>query len=94
MNISIDLTYFINKINKPTDKEFLKLYYEHINNHIQYTKNYIKIKEELIDLLLKYENNEELINNIKHSIKIIETDAFEYKNIFRKKLFNLIDKLD
>ncbi len=92
MNISIDITYFINKINKPADKEFLKLYYEHINNHIQYTKNYIKLKEELIDLLLKYENDEELINNIKYSINIIENDAIEYKNIFKKKLLNLIEK--
>lgn len=91
MNISIDLNYFINKINKPTDKEFLKLYYEHINTHIQYTKNYIKLKEELIDLLLKYEHNEELINNIKESIKIIENDAVEYKNSFRKKLLKLIE---
>jgi hypothetical protein len=92
MNISIDLTYFINKINKPTDKEFLKLYYEHINNHIQYTKNYIKLKEELIDLLSKYENNEELINIIKYSINIIENDAVEYKNNFKKKLLKLIEK--
>lgn len=94
MNISIDLTYFINKINKSNDKEFLKLYYEHINNHIQYTKNYIKLKEELLDLLLKYDNNEEIIEKIKYSIKIIETDAFEYKNIFKKKIFNLTNKLD
>lgn len=101
MNISLDLNYFINQISLKEDKELLTNYYEHITKHIEITNNNLKEKTHFLEILIKYQennnnNHKELINNlindIKHSINVIENDGIEYKNIFREILFQLIKK--
>lgn len=90
MNISLDLNYFINNIKNNKDKEFLKEYYEHFNKHIKILNDYIKIKQELKEIINKYDNKQYIIDDINNSIKIIENDGIVYKNIFKKELFELI----
>lgn len=89
MNISIDVNYFVNQIKSEEDKELLKLYYENINEHIKISKEYIKLKKSLLELLIKYQSKN--AEEIKKSINIIESDAIEYKNTFKKELFKLIN---
>ena len=94
MNISIDLNYFINQIESIDNKELLKYYYEHITKHIEYSIKYLQLKQELLDFISKNKSQQifykTLTDNITQSINLVENDAINYKNEFKKTLLKLI----
>lgn len=103
MELSLSVEYFLNQIKNQDDKDFFILYYNNFQKHLEYAKQYIKLKKilenSITDLLdIKLTNADEiniytnLNNNIRNSIKIVENDAMNYKENFKKHLFYLIKK--
>lgn len=104
MDLSIDINYFINQIESEKDQELLNKYHTNLQKHISACKDIIKIKEELKNIIIDYQQiqqNGSLKNNI-HMDKTIEeldkminfifTDSTTYKNLFKTQLFLLIKK--
>jgi len=107
MDLSLDSNYFINQIKSSQDKQLFIKYYENFQSHVLITKQYISIKKELLIYLKSFLDNpthllnlseselciyQQLYNELNHSITVIEDDAIQYKNNFKKYLFYLIKK--
>ena len=70
MNLSIDVNYYINQIELSEDKELLQNYYNNLQKHILICQSYIKVKNELYNIIIDYQ----IIKNTKN-IKNIDIDA-------------------
>jgi hypothetical protein len=104
MNASLNSTYFINQIKDTKDKDIFIEYYNNFQLHLEHTKKYIEIKQNMNtyiqNILINREDLttidritfEELNNEIKNGLQLIELDAMKYKDNFVKILFYLIKK--
>lgn len=98
MNLSISVSYYINKLQTDNEKELLLYYYDNFNNNIELSNKLINNKKELLKVINLYtENNplidiKYLINKIENNINQYELNAIEYKNMFKETLFILLNK--
>lgn len=98
MNLSIDLNYYIKQIKSDNEKELLMYYYDHLTKHIKDSKDFIKCKKDFLNILLLYKDHnpiipiELLINGVNNSITQIEQNVINYKELFKKILFILINQ--
>lgn len=98
MNLSISVSYYINKLQTENEKELLLYYYDNFNNNIELSNKLINNKKELIKVINLYNNDNPiinidfLINKIENNIKEYELNVIEYKNMFKDTLFILINK--
>jgi hypothetical protein len=105
MDFSIHLQFFLNRIEKSSDKELIENHHKILLKHIECAKSLIIFKEQLIQLYNEYTknldiNNMELsteiydsiqnyINYLNKSIEEIKIDGASQKNIFKDNIFYL-----